>query len=138
ASRILRIASTAAVEVHNLTIEHGVANNANGGAIFNDGILTLVQSTVTGNSARGNNGNYPSYFRDEGAGGGIYNAPGALLNILESTISGNTAEGGGGGYSRRGAGGGGGAGLGGGIFNDGTLHLINSTVSGNAALGGAG
>ena len=39
---------------------------------------------------------------------------------------------------RYGGGGGGGAGLGGAIFNAGTLMLIQSTLSGNIAVGGDG
>ncbi len=53
-------------------------------------------------------------------GGGIYNADTVTLTIINSTLSGNAA------------------GLGGGVFNSGTLTIINSTVSSNMASEGGG
>jgi hypothetical protein len=53
-------------------------------------------------------------------GGGIFNGGAAILTIVSSTLNGNTA------------------GLGGAIFNTGTLSIINSTVSDNSANEGAG
>ena len=75
-----------------------------------EGVLTLTNSTVSGNNARGG---------IVGIGGGILNFAGPLT-LTNSTVSGNTAED-----------------LGGGIFNDdgipnnGTVTLTNSTVWGN-------
>ncbi len=77
------------------------------GGINNNGTLTLTDSTVSGNTARG------SYAY----GGGVTNYEGTLT-LVNSTVSGNTA------------------GDGGGIWNRGTLTLVNSTVSGNTATTG--
>jgi len=107
-----------------------------GGAIFNNSgaVLTLTNSTVSGNSATG--------------GGGILNS--GTLSITNSTLSGNVAGANGGGaiYNNgpliltnstvSGNFGGGGAG----IFNSssGTVTVANTTVSGNfgGGSGGAG
>ncbi len=55
-----------------------------------------------------------------GEGGAILNADTVTLTIINSTLSGNTA------------------GLGGGVFNSGTLAIINSTFSSNMASEGGG
>jgi len=76
-----------------------------GGGINNNGTLTLTDSAVSGNTARG------SYAY--GGGIGSY----GTLTLINSTVSGNTA------------------GYGGGIWSKGTLALTDSTVSGNTATG---
>jgi len=121
-----------------------------GGGVFNEGALTLINSTVSGNSAGTyggglsntgtltlTNSTVASNFADSFGGGVLSFGPVALTN---STISGNTARYGGG------AGIGGAATLanstvsgnfaaffGGGVLNFGALALTNSTVSGNSA-----
>ena len=112
-------------------------------SLYNAGTLTLIDSTISGNSAI----IYPSFsvlspsanspdgggiFNQERgtltlisstvsgnyaetSGGGIYNSPSAMLTLISSTVSGNLAD------------------TGGGISNDGTLRLINSTISDNRA-----
>jgi hypothetical protein len=141
ASRVFSVASGVTAAVSGVTLSAGVAGGFNGGgAIYNNGILTLTHCTLSGHTATNN-----------GYGGAIFNA--GTLTIGSSTLSGNTADGGGHGgglYSHSGtvaissssiagntAGGGG---SGGGIFNaaNSTLTLLNSTVSGNAATGGNG
>ncbi len=82
------------------TVAGGAASH-NGGGIYNDGMLTLISSTVAGNAASHN-------------GGGIYNAGTLILN--NSTVSDNAAS-----HN------------GGGIYNDGTLTLTSSTIAANAA-----
>ena len=77
-----------------------------GGGIYNFGTATVTGSTISGNSA--------------GDGGGIENASGNLT-VTSSTISGNTATG-----------------QGGGVASGGTLTLTNSTVANNTASGGGG
>src|SRR5262249_25123340 len=57
---------------------------------------------------------------------------GASLTLMDLTLSGGKAQGGSAGH------GGAAAGMGGAIFNLGTLNLINSTLSGNTATGGSG
>ena len=80
-----------------------------GGAIVNDGTLTITDSTIHANAS-------------EGLGGGILSFSGTIL-IEASTLSHNTADSAGGGVT----------------VLDGTVYLINSTVSGNAsALFGGG
>ena len=74
-------------------------------------VLTIVNSTLNGNSATQN-------------GGGILNSSGTAT-LTNVTLSGNSS---------------GGFGVGGGIFNGGTatLTLTNVTISGNSAGGGGG
>ena len=100
-----------------------------GGGIYNDfagGVLTLLDSSVSGNTT-------------SGGGGGIDSA--GTLTVRRSTISGNVAEFGGGlliggtarlfetTVSANSVVGGGGDG--GGIYNNGDLRVTNSTISGN-------
>ncbi len=104
------------VSISGITISNGLGTTNNGGgAIHNFGLLTLANSTVSGNQATNS------------SGGGVSNDSGGSLTggtmvIVNSTISGNQTL----------ADGSGPAGPGGGIFNSGvSLTLINSTVSGN-------
>jgi hypothetical protein len=113
---VVTISSASAhVTLSGLTIRNGSA--LNGGGISNGGILTLVSSNVSGNTA-GCSTNYCYAF-----GGGIYNN-GGTVTINNSTISGNRAWG----PQNRAA-----FSFGGGISNDGTLTINNSTLSGNWA-----
>jgi LPXTG-motif cell wall-anchored protein len=123
-----------------------VQNNFSGssGAIENRGILTITDSTISGNQTIPASGNV--------TGGGIRNA--GPLTITNSTISNNSVRGEGGGIATTTAAAvtvsvsnttisgniasvtGGGLGNGGGISttgNDGTLNLTNVTISGNSA-----
>jgi hypothetical protein len=133
--------SSAAVTLSGLTVQHGDATL--GGGIHNSGTLTLNNSTVTQNQAKGvassggggiynsgiltinnstisGNRSWASRYRPLG-GGGILNV-GGILTIKNSTISGNNAHGFSGFVAE-----------GGGIYNAGTLTLNNSTLSGNSA-----
>jgi hypothetical protein len=89
---------------------------AEGGGIWNAGTLTLMNSTVSGNTA---------HF-----GGGIGNRGGSVT-LLDSSFTANSAAG------CRSTGGVVCSG-GGGIWNSGTLTMSNSTVSGSTADWGAG
>jgi hypothetical protein len=122
------------VELRRLTISGGRA--VRGGGISNEATLTLVDSTVSGNTAIALGG---GIYNDETMtlmnttvsnntaeveGGGIFNQFERTLTLDNSTVSGNQVDG-----------------LetcdGGGIRNGGgTLLLINSTLSANAARGG--
>lgn len=75
-----------------------------GGAIYNDGTLTIQYSTLKDNWVEP----FPS-----GSGGAIHN--GGSLLLLHSTLANNSAR------------------FGGGIHNGGTATLLNSTLSGNTA-----
>ena len=119
-SRVFYIAPDTAVSISGLSITNGNVPFDNGGGIYNDGtVLILDNCTISGNSAQG--------------GGGIYNNATAqngsvTLLITNSTISGNSTSSLGGG----------------GIFNDGRgagngpVQIINSTLSGNVAGNGGG
>jgi hypothetical protein len=106
ASRVLEIAAGASVGVTSLAIVDG--NAVSGAGIVNAGSLTLVDSEVSGNVARLNNGGIVNY--------------GGVLNLIDSSVTGNTA----------------GVGNGGIANYAGTMSLINTTVSGNSASGAAG
>ena len=86
---------------------------ANGGGLNNAGTatLTLVNCTVSSNSATA-------------SGGGLQNFLGNTVNIIGSTFSGNTSN-----STTVG---------GGAIQANGTMNIANSTFSGNTATGGAG
>ncbi|MBO7725474.1 MAG: hypothetical protein J6S40_03310, partial [Thermoguttaceae bacterium] len=128
-------------ELVGLTITGGNAddNGHNGGGILNEGLLTVTNSTVAGNTAQSGGGIYNgnSYVHTEltvinslisgnadtgldyNCGGGIFND--GVLTIVGSTISGNTSENGCGG-----------------IFNDSWLTITGSTISGNIGRDGGG
>jgi len=142
--RVFHVNAGGTLDVRNLTIANGsapyVANV--GGGIYNEGTLTVINSTFTGNSANGGGG-----ISNEGGtgtvtnstfsgntaldGGGILNILNGTLTVTNSTFSGNSAHLG----SCAGVpcGGSGGAIL----IQDGTVTVTNSTFSGNSA-GGAG
>src|ERR1041385_6610323 len=97
---------------------------AAGGGVLNAGVLTVFDSTISGNVA-------------EGSGGGIFNN--GILRVIDSTLSGNVAAGPNG-FFHDGRLYPAGEGLGGGLYDDvgGTATLANATVSGNSATGGNG
>ncbi len=78
-----------------------------GGGIHSDGTVTVLRSTISGNTGSGN-----------ALGGGISAGFGGVTNVIDSTVSGNNI---------------GMVGLGGGIRTRGPLTVTNSTVSGNTA-----
>ena len=108
------------VTLNSLKIMNGSAHLTNhdmGGGIVNNSsaTLTIINSTLSGNSAQNSGGS------GGGSGGGIYNL--GTLTITNSTFSGNSAS----------------SGSGGGIYNDrATLTITNSTFSGNSASGSGG
>jgi CSLREA domain-containing protein len=103
-NRVFNVGSGAVVRIEGLTITGGKPPDGEaGGGILNEGTLTLVNSTISGNSAK---------F----TGGGIYN-PGTLT-LTNSTISGNSADDIGGGIVNS---------------STATLTVTNSTISGNSA-----
>ncbi len=68
----------------------------------------------------------------------FYVGGGGTLRLEEITLEGGVARGFDGGETHRGGTGGGGAGLGGAVFNQGTLEIVASTLAGNQATGGNG
>jgi hypothetical protein len=140
---VVTISNTKAhVSLSNVTVRAGHAPQ--GGGMYNNGTLTVSNSTLSGNSALG----------PVGSGGGIQNN--GTLTINNSTLSGNTARGTasggfGGGISNAGTAtisnttftsnsvsGVFGAGFGGGIGNGGTATISNSTFTGNNATAWGG
>ncbi|RQH27702.1 DUF4347 domain-containing protein [Okeania hirsuta] len=127
------LVNTGVLEVNNTTISNNIATNAelSGGGIDNDGIATVTNSTISGNTSGFDGGgidndgtatvnnstiseNVASRF-----GGGINND--GTVTVTDSTISGNSANA-----------------SGGGIANDGTTTFTNSTISGNSANASGG
>jgi hypothetical protein len=101
---VFSVGSGVTAVISGLTIEDGYAS---GGGILNEGILTVTDSTLSGNNA----------VVSDTDGGGIYNS--GTLTVTDSTLSGNFVAL---------------AGEGGGIYNSGTLTVTDSTLSGNGAL----
>jgi hypothetical protein len=117
--------------VRDLTLRGGVADGGSGGGVYNQGSLTLTNSTLSANAATSD-------------GGGLFNS--GTLTLTNSTLSGNVAGSNGGGVLNNGT-------LtmtnstlssntsayGGGVYNRSALTLANSTLSGNSAgSGGTG
>jgi hypothetical protein len=127
---IMQVNSGATVTLQYLTLTEGVSSA--GGAISNQGALTITNCTLSNNRAQGGVG---ATNGDTGAGGAIVNS--GTLTITGSTFSSNQAVGGVGDID-------GGNGNGGAIenfatvTNNGMLTITNSTFSTNQATGGAG
>ena len=126
---------------------------ANGGAIFNQGTLTLTNAAITNSHAGGGGSGGAGASAGGGtggaggSGGAVYNTGALTLNgaTISSDTAGNGGTGGLGASADAGFGGGGGGagGTGGGIENaGGTLTVTGSTIRGNTAgnggLGGNG
>jgi CSLREA domain-containing protein len=105
----------ATLALRNLTVADGSA--ASGGGIENNGgMLTVTDSTFSGNSAVGT-GSDPIDCANKCYGGGIEN-DGGTLTVTGSTFTGNESVAVGGGIAN---------------INGGTLTVTNSTFSGNSA-----
>jgi Big-like domain-containing protein/Calx-beta domain-containing protein/cadherin-like protein len=104
ASRVFHVNAGKTIGIVGLTFTGG-STSGDGASILNDGALTVVNSTFTGNAA--------------GTDGGAISttATGTSLTVLNTTISGNTAAGSGGGL----------------ITLGGTVTIINATITNNTA-----
>ena len=117
------------------------AGMATGGAIANQGTLSLVACTLAANSGIGGTsgiGGLSIQFSapgGTGAGGAVYNTYTAILSLTNCTITDNTARGADVSY-RPPFGHGGADGQGGGVANLGTLTIAHSTLANNRAVGG--
>ncbi|WP_291190697.1 choice-of-anchor Q domain-containing protein [Dokdonella sp.] len=93
-------------------------NEGYGGGMFAEGNVSVIRSTVSGNTACGSI--VPSVLGivsyHGGAGGGIF--AGGHLYVSYSTISGNQA------YARGG----------GGVYGEGNITLVHSAITGNGAV----
>ena len=104
--RVFHIHPGRVASISDVTIRNGyyVPNvNAYGGGVYNEGSLTMINSTISANKAA-------SY------GGGISNSNIGILSVINSTIRQNYAD-----FA------------GGGIYNEGSLDVLNSTLSENTA-----
>ena len=119
--RLLAVSSSGDLTLKNTTVTGGSLYSKNihigfydrsqgysGGAIFNNGKVEIIGTTISGNHS-------------SGTGGGLYNGYYGLALITDSTISENKAHN----FYGRGAGGG--------LCNAGTLTIKNSKISGNVA-----
>lgn len=70
--------SSQQVVIQDMTIRHGNASSG-GGAISNDGTLSVNRTTISGNTSGGN-------------GGGLSNSNGASMTVTDSTVSANSAS----------------------------------------------
>ncbi len=125
--RVFTIARSAKVTIDGLTIRNGYvvndedAPNPGGGGLYNEGDLTLINTTVAANVAINNVAEDTSGASAGIGGGGIHNR--GVLRIEQSRIIGNFVCG---------------TGFvdGGGIYNrEGTLFISSTTVSGNRSDG---
>jgi hypothetical protein len=105
--QVFTISSAVTATISGMTIANGTSALFGGGA-FNDGMLTLANCAVSGNSS-GNRG------------GGIYNSPSGIMLVSNCTVSGNST-----------------ANAGNGIYNYGTLTVSGSAFSGNSSNGADG
>jgi hypothetical protein len=132
-NRVFQIEPGTIADIFGLTITGGGGPGlGGGGGIYNFGSLTLVNSTVAGNTAL--------------EGGGIFNNNNAKMVMSADTVNGNTADDTGGGIVNRGQltitnctiANNAAVNFGGGIANDGVLMMTNSTVASNVlTLAGA-
>jgi hypothetical protein len=139
--RIFTLTGTPTIIISGLTVANGSAIDG-GGIYMAGGNLTITDSILSNNAARGNRWIQPD-GSGYGRGGGLYVAGGAV-SINTSTLSNNTAVGSPGyegeicwdmGWD----GGPGDVGLGGGLYvAGGGVSIDNSTLSGNQAVGGDG
>jgi hypothetical protein len=154
--RLLTVAAGGDLTMRDLTLQGGIADESRGGGVFNRGTLTLVNSTLSANSAGLNGGgvfnlgtltlaNSTVSGNTANRGGGVLNSYGTLT-LVNSTLSGNRAyDEGGGVFNNYGAVtlmhstlSGNRAYDGGGIYNNGSLTISNSTLSGNSGCCGGG
>ncbi len=101
--------TTSAVTLDSLTIANGNAGNNCGGGVWNNGILTVNNSTFKNNGSNGTNGR----------GGGLCNISGTLTINNNAIYSNSSTISGGGVYN-----------------NGGTLTVNNSTIAYNHISGG--
>ena len=122
----------------------GTGATAQGGAILNEGTLTVNRCTFSGNTAIGGRGgdapggvggNVRGGNGGDAQGAAVFNDMNATLTINNSTFSGNAASAGAGGNGQFGGNGGIATA---GIFNLGTMTVTAATLSGNSGFGGVG
>lgn len=154
--RVFYVNTGVTATLNRLTIADGKANGDYGGGVYNQGTLTVTNSTLSGNTAGYGSGGIHndgtltvtnSSFSDNSGnyGGGIGNY--GTLTVTASAFSENSAGSSGGGiHSNYGTvtvtnstfSGNSASNSGGGISNNDTLTVTNSTFAGNSASTGGG
>ncbi|HMP77213.1 MAG TPA: choice-of-anchor Q domain-containing protein [Kiritimatiellia bacterium] len=104
--RHFRVATGASIVLQNLTLVGGHATN--GGAVYNQGTLSISLATLASNTAIQ-------------SGGAVFSDSNATLRVITSTLSGNAA-----------------GGWGGAIANQGTNYITHATIAGNTAATSGG
>jgi len=135
AFRLLDVAAGASLTLKNVTLQGGLTVSY-GGAVYNQGSLTLQDVTVQNNTAQGSDGVAVWNPHQPGGtvrGGGVYSS--GILTMEGCTLQNNAALGGRG--SRPFPSGDGGNAYGGGLFVSGTATIRNCSVVANSAQGGA-
>ncbi|MGD0196410.1 MAG: choice-of-anchor Q domain-containing protein [Solirubrobacteraceae bacterium] len=150
-TQLLDVSDTATVTVSGVAFENGGVVGTSctgtncwypggGGAIENQGTLTITSTAFSGDEAIGGSwgSNSQPGSQSGGVGGAIYNADG-VLRVSGSTFSGNSATGGGG-CTQSGCDNGGYPGSGGAVYNGAysDATLTDDTFTNNQAYGGCG
>mgnify|MGYP006076179977 FL=1 len=135
--RVFHVLPGVIVTIEHLEIHQGFVFAENGGAILNQGDLSLFEVGIRNSMTEGDT----QGAQIGGMGGAIANE--GIITIENTTINDCMALGGKGGNGIApggGSGGGGGPGFGGAIYNttDAVGVMVNSTISGNIAIGGRG
>ncbi len=142
--RLFQLSPGVTANISGITLWNGflfgqAAGPTAGGAILNDGTVTITGCVFALNSIIGSTGTSGSPTGGEGDGGAIANRTGGSLTVINSTFTMNGAIGGRGVTGAPSSTGGfGGGGFDGAILTVGTLTVIGSTFSNNSANGGAG
>ncbi len=132
--RIFEVPTSGDLTLDNIEVSGGAASK--GAGVDNAGVLTVIDSAITGNAVSG-----------FGGGGGISTIGSGSLTLVGSTVSGNSAFNGGGIQvfsgtvlvSESHVDGNQATARGGGIYQyGGSLNVLSSTISGNTVSGGAG
>ena len=104
------IVSAGSTSIVESSVRDNVTGGSGGGIRADNSVLTVTNSTISGNRATSNDSRF---------GGGVANF-GGTATIADSTISGN--------YSS----------IGGGVFSNSSLTVVRSTVTANSAVDGFG
>ncbi len=110
AVRVMQVNPGANFTVKNLTVANGFNTSMGGGMLNEDGVVSIINCTITGNSTTKNGGGIAHYTKALTASGS--------LTVINSTLSGNSAFNGGAIWDGHG----------------GPISLVNSTITGNSAV----
>lgn len=137
--RLFHVTTTGTLTLESISLTEGLARGlagegpelpggeGRGGAVYNEGSLTVLASTLYGNHAIG--GNAGNGGAAGGARGGAIFSEQGSLTVSNTTLSGNSTQSGGGSVSN----------FGGAIYAvNGTVSIRNSTITENIATSGRG